>query len=699
MKSAKKIFRWVAGVVGVLLLLLIVAIYFIISDRTLTRIANRFIDECVTVESNVGNVHLELLKSFPISRFSIRNVYVKNGTDTLAAIDHVEASVNARQLLRGYYIIPEVTIDGVRANVEFYQDGSSNIDVFRLPTSKNKSEKKSSGIENFQLGSARLTGNNKINYRDYRSGTIASIDGVEAEVSASRGAADGRRIRRRKPVDMSKFKLDSIPDFLSEVDFRKNDISLNIDSSITNFIREWHPKGKIRVEKGSFVIPAYPLRNNIAALDASFDGNVFDLHSLGVKSGSSQFILSGKLNNVFRLFSRSHSSVNLNLMMNAKRLNINEIMAALQVGEKKETVPVDTVAMDNLSHQQYEESIVVDLEDAEPELRTPLIVVPANVVANVAIGASRVNISSFDIDSLAAKIRIQERTIQISDVAASSPMGDIALEAYYASRTKQDISAGFDLALRKVTAEKIIDLIPAVGEMLPMLRSFTGKLECDITATTKIDTTMRFITPSLDGVFNIRGQNLRLDDFGKLKPIVQFLLFGRRDFKHVDELNVMGNVKDSRIEVYPFQLTIDKYTMALAGTQNFDKSFTYHVSMLKSPIPFRFGVKLFGDDFQKIRFRLGRSMFRKKDVIPDYSEEVNMFREDLVMAIDNVFHDNFRLPNTDGMRAYRLKDEPDEELTYEEINEIELMLISMEIEEQNEAMDAEIDALIAILEI
>ena len=156
-----------AGVVAVLLLLLIVAIYFIISDRTLTRIANRFTDECVTVDSNIGNVHLELLKGFPISRFSIRNVYVKNGVDTLAAIDHVEASVNTRQLLRGYYIVPEVTIEGVRANLEFYQDGSSNIDVFRLPTSKNKSEKKSSGIENFQLGSARLTGNNRINYRDY----------------------------------------------------------------------------------------------------------------------------------------------------------------------------------------------------------------------------------------------------------------------------------------------------------------------------------------------------------------------------------------------------------------------------------------------------------------------------------------------------------------------------------------------------
>ena len=41
------------------------------------------------------------------------------------------------------------------------------------------------------------------------------------------------------------------------------------------------------------------------------------------------------------------------------------------------------------------------------------------------------------------------------------------------------MSAGFDLNLVDITADKVITLIPAVDSIIPMLKNFKGMLDCE----------------------------------------------------------------------------------------------------------------------------------------------------------------------------------------------------------------------------
>ena len=59
-------------------------------------------------------------------------------------------------------------------------------------------------------------------------------------------------------------------------------------------------------------------------------------------------------------------------------------------------------------------------------------------------------------------------------------------------------------------------------------------------------------------------------------------------------------IHDNKIEVFPFLVEMDRYKVAVGGTHNLDMTFDYHLSVLKSPVPFKLGIDIKGnlDDFK-----------------------------------------------------------------------------------------------------
>ena len=54
-------------------------------------------------------------------------------------------------------------------------------------------------------------------------------------------------------------------------------------------------------------------------------------------------------------------------------------------------------------------------------------------------------------------------------------------------------------------------------------------------------------------------------------------------------------VRDNVMEVFPFVMGIDRYTLAASGLQHLDESFSYHLSAIKSPLLVKFGINIWGD--------------------------------------------------------------------------------------------------------
>ena len=54
---------------------------------------------------------------------------------------------------------------------------------------------------------------------------------------------------------------------------------------------------------------------------------------------------------------------------------------------------------------------------------------------------------------------------------------------------------------------------------------------------------------------------------------------------------------------------MDRYRAAVGGNQDLDMNFNYHISILKSPIPFKLGLNISGN-LDKMKFGMGKAKYK-----------------------------------------------------------------------------------------
>ncbi|MCR4859053.1 MAG: hypothetical protein K5910_00130 [Bacteroidales bacterium] len=466
-------------------------------------------------------------------------------------------------------------------------------------------------------------------------------------------------------------------------DFADRDITIALDTSYSRLLREWAPSGSVVADSGFFASPRLPLRTRLTTLSAEFNDNEIDIDSVGVVSGSSDARAAGYLQGIRQALLR-HGVLEAQLNVESGRLNINEFVAALQAGSQ------DVGAVDPVDER--DESFVTDtLEDARIDKeKMRLVVVPGNVKATLGVQADTVDYAELQVGPVLAVARLQDNTAQLLGTHVISDIGSIGLDGYYSTRSKEDIAAGVNLRLSDMKAHDIIQLLPSVDSLIPALKSFEGRLDCDIAATTQLDTNMNVVIPSLDGLMRITGKDLEVKDAGDLRRITRLLLFRNKNIGHINDLYVDAVVHDSKLEVFPFELGVDRYKLALRGTQGFDKSMYYHISILRSPFLLRFGINLFGS-LDNWKFQLGRARYREGHV-PVYTRQLDSVQVNIAQGIRDIFNSGIRRVQAFNEMQESEHLSEDDSLSVEERLQVEELIVEAELEEQQELLDEEVNA-------
>lgn len=424
----------------------------------------------------------------------------------------------------------------------------------------------------------------------------------------------------------------TMPDFLSEKDFREKDLHFSLPGTFEKYFKEWDLNGTLSMGRLTMVTPQFPLKTDVSALGGSFNNNTVVLDSLKVLSGKSDLELKGKIDGL-RRFLASRGPVLLDAQIQSREIDGDELMAAWQTGrsisdEERERL---SALDDNLFDKQ-----VADIKVEKVDTVSELMVVPANVIANVKVAADEIRYSGLEFMSVNMDLDMRERTARITNTMATSNVGNVFFEGFYATRTKKDLKAGLNLSLVDVTAERVIELFPALDTLMPLLSNFSGLLSCDLAMTSEMDTQMNFIIPTAKGVIRIEGSDLQIYDTPQFTKLAKVLMFKNKNVGYVDNLRVEGRLENSKIEIFPFALKIDRYSLAMSGIQNVSSEFNYHISVIKSPLIIKFGVDLWGN-FDDWKFSLCKPRYKSLSV-PAFSTVIDEGRVSLSRSISSIFN-------------------------------------------------------------
>ena len=423
-----------------------------------------------------------------------------------------------------------------------------------------------------------------------------------------------------------------VPQWMKEEDFKAQDINIRLDESLAKYFREWDVEGSIKVRTGIAMTPYLPIKNILKGMDITFDNNQVRIDSLKVNAGKSVIGAKGSLSGLRRALMGRGTYI-LDMDLNADKMDADELLAAFNTGAAF-TPPADEEKLAEASDSEFLQMVVADsLDSGKPQT---LLVIPADVNADIRLSAKDITFSGLEINSLDADILMKERCMQILNTSVVTNVGTGSFEGFYATRSKKDIRTGFDLGLSDVTSEKVISMMPAIDTIMPLLKSFKGLIDCEIAATASLDTCMNIIMPSINGVIRIGGENLSMSGDKVFTDLAKKLKFKDRKEGRIDKMTVEGMIQDNTLEVFPFIVDIDRYTLALSGKHNLDQSFRYHASIIRSPMVFKVGVDIYGPNFDKMKFKIGKPKY-KNTRIPVFTEVIDQTRINLAQSIKGIF--------------------------------------------------------------
>lgn len=389
----------------------------------------------------------------------------------------------------------------------------------------------------------------------------------------------------------------------------------------------WLPKGIVGFNRLTFRTPELALPIRMRKTAVTIGDRCITLKNASLRIGRSSLTASGAVHGLYAAMKKGEM-LKANLDISSRNLDCNQLINALNFPQDTLQAETDTVS------------------SSEP---LQLFVIPSNIDFELKTNLNKVTYGNMVFEHVRGAVDIRNQAVYLKKLTMRGLEADVETTLVYRARKKTRGYAGFDFRLRQVNIGKLVDFIPSLDTIVPMLRSFKGMVDFDAAAEAVLDSNLNVKIPTLKAAIHIKGDSLVLMDGETFAEISKTLMFKNKKRNVFDSISVNLTVKDGNVTVYPFLLQIDRYKAAVGGTQGLDMNFNYHISVLKSPLPFKAGVNITGN-LDKMKIRIGKAKY--KDAVTPVairkvdSTRVNMGQE-IIHSFERVMNRAYRgrLPN------------------------------------------------------
>ncbi len=383
-------------------------------------------------------------------------------------------------------------------------------------------------------------------------------------------------------------------------------------SAVRQQPKDWILAGDLGFEDFSIFTDIFPLQSSIKRSKVHIEDRTITLSNTPIKMGESRLMATGEIHNLIRkLFKRPNALITGNLAIKSPLLNVSELIEATN----KSVL---------LSSESSSDSTSMSTIAAQPadSLSTPeLLLVPKRVDFNFNMDIGRIKYDDVDISDIKGQAAIQQGILTLKELSIKVAGADANTSVVYSNVSDTTAHVNFALNMQSVDIKKIGDILPTVKSMMPMANSLEGIVGFDFKANSDLNRDITFDLNTLIGALTLSGQDLVLMDSETFAQLSKTLMFKNKERNVIDNLHVNVIADKSKVEVLPFLLTMDRYTAVIGGEQvigaDFSVDYNYQISILKSPLPFKAGVDVFGNlddfDFKVTKAKLKKTNFEEVD--------------------------------------------------------------------------------------
>ena len=203
-----------------------------------------------------------------------------------------------------------------------------------------------------------------------------------------------------------------------------------------------------------------------------------------------------------------------------------------------------------------------------------------------------------ELGDLAGAVTVKDGVAILDQIGFVCKAATMQLTALYRSPRPNNLFAAIDFHLLDIQIDELLDMIPVVDTLVPMLAAFDGNANFHLAGESYLFADYRPKMSTLLGSAAISGRDLVVLDNNSISQIAKLMQFkswkDKDDKIKIDSLSVEMTCLRKEIEVFPFLLNIGKYQLCASGKHTLDNQCGYHVELLKNPLMAKVGVDVQG---------------------------------------------------------------------------------------------------------
>ena len=377
------------------------------------------------------------------------------------------------------------------------------------------------------------------------------------------------------------------------------------DSTKTEILNQWNPQVKMTLKDGQVDMLASPIC--LKTLDFDFSLGRFNINECRAEIDDSDIQLWGDIYNIGE-FMDGTGLLTGELSLESDHMNLNRLMAL--TGDEES--------------QEVAEEAVQEIEEGKDTISSGPIMIPKGIDLTLYTNLSKVDFNDHTFNNVGGDISIKDGVMILQELGFSSKAAEMQLTAIYRTPNVQDRFMELDFHLLDIEIDELIDIVPSVDSIMPMLKALSGKAQFHFAAQTYLEPDYVTYGPLYPQMFTlmsnavIEGANLQVLDCEMFDEIKRKLLMSKDAKPVIDSLDVEIQVLDGKVDVYPTRIKMDRYEAILSGRHNIDAglSCNYNISLVKCPLPIRLGVTISGPlediaNFPVRHIKVGRAQYDK----------------------------------------------------------------------------------------
>lgn len=368
------------------------------------------------------------------------------------------------------------------------------------------------------------------------------------------------------------------------------------DTTQENPLLQWSPNVNVNFNSGYIQLADLLYDVSIPQIKFDFTPEEFYIENSRFEIGNSDFNLKGSIQN-FENYFKDEGLLTGELDFTSEKTDINQLMEL-----------VDDLAEDTTTTE--EETPDAEMaEAADSESDADPFMVPKGIDITFNVNAETSYINNSQLNDLGGTLVCQDGILVLKEMGFTNDAGRILLTAIYRPERRNHLYTGVDLHFLDVNISEMLEIIPELDTVVPMLKSFAGRAECHIAGEMYLKSNYEIKYSTLRGALAIEGDDLVLLDNETFDKISNKLMFNNKTENVIDSMDMQLTVFRKEVDLYPFLIHMDKYKAVVSGRYNLDQRYDAHIETL-APVRLALQVKNDPENPKELDYELVKKKYK-----------------------------------------------------------------------------------------